>query len=529
MVFKTCAYTTWRNGFWKVKVKKYFPNLEAANHDDILCLIQYIEQAPQKFYSKKTFREFHEFLNTLKNGRPEFLKEIFSTKKREIDLALKMLNDINELKIHDVILATKEPEVFMTISDIINPNYLRLVEGVYGELIYPIALERLRTANKNEDCLKDINGRVQQLEFTAFNYLADYHNSTMRNGIAHGDVSFHDREIQYRDNKGNIQSVLYRDAIRIFDRLLDQCNGIALAIKAFVISNLDYFISNGIPVPRQLILEELKYSLSFEDWQVQDAIESTFGVGKSQINIFISNGFLDPQKVLYYSLRTVERVERFLPGFLRYYFHLNSIYSVTSWVAFDGPAIQAARLKRDADMGDFIKGLENNSIFFFPKIKLPSLLHRIAAKVDIFRTHWKIMVENFYPRKSLSIVAKMHRNGFYSVVNGDANWRNDEFVDGPTLVRRDYRKIVRSAIRTAKSQLPWYSPLRFLPLGFLSIGVYTTPIRIREFKTGLIPQFVGEIKIHKLARIRDRDIDDGMVEIYGKYKIILSGHYDGAV
>ena len=76
---------------------------------------------------------------------------------------------------------------------------------------------------------------MQELEtLPAHRYVRQYRH-IIRNGIAHGGITFLQREIKYRDKKGNEETVDTRSVVRLCDDLLDTCNGLAVALKIFCI------------------------------------------------------------------------------------------------------------------------------------------------------------------------------------------------------------------------------------------------------------------------------------------------------
>jgi hypothetical protein len=43
---------------WRQRIRKEFSDINFSTSSDYLCLIHYLDKAPQKFYSKKAFNQY---------------------------------------------------------------------------------------------------------------------------------------------------------------------------------------------------------------------------------------------------------------------------------------------------------------------------------------------------------------------------------------------------------------------------------------------------------------------------------------
>ena len=99
------------------------------------------------------------------------LVNYFSKNENHLSKAIRNINQINELKIHDEDLKGNDDYNLLEVIDIcINPNYLRLIEGVFAVLLHPVAyfsriirnagLEKLDVFN----IVEEINSNFPELQ-----------------------------------------------------------------------------------------------------------------------------------------------------------------------------------------------------------------------------------------------------------------------------------------------------------------------------------------------------------------------------
>ena len=67
-------------------------------------------------------------------------------------------------------------------------------------------------------------------------------------------------------------------------------NGITLAIRVFFLSDIEFFQTHSVPVPRQILIEELKASANAPGWEVQEVLDShALAMNKTQLLIYTQN------------------------------------------------------------------------------------------------------------------------------------------------------------------------------------------------------------------------------------------------
>jgi len=362
------------------------------------------------------------------------------------------------------------------------------------------------------------------LKNTEFEYISDCYNHIIRNAIAHGKVIYKQKEIFYEDSNGN-ETIPSKDIVCLFDQMLDICNGFTLAFLIFYLTNFDFFEKNKIKPPTHLLLQELKAIADAPGWKIRGCLESKTIDNRSQLIIFTKNNFLDSKKLNYYVLRSVILAEKFSPGYDRYFFSLNSKYSLKGWSGFIGSELKRLRLKNDSKIQDYKKSIENGLIFFKPKIRIPNFIFRLLDFFRILKNKFKIRFkENKENRIDFDIMPRyltIHRNGFHSVIKGSIVIESDSINEIDKLIRTNLRLIVRNSVSTSRKGLKKSNFLKFLHVGYIRLGIYSQDFRKRKLKnSGLIPELICTIEIKKLKRIKTIDIIGGKPETNNKFRIV---------
>ena len=136
---------------------------------------------------------------------------------------------------------------------------------------------------------------------------------TIRNGIAHGGITFLQDEIRYRDKKGNEEQFSVASIVRLFDDLLDTCNGLAAALKVFLLVSRD----RGYLPPRELLVEELQEESSTPWWTIEGCVQSQVA-DKSQLIVYARPNSRHYPKVQWSTIQSGILAEYFAPGYDRY-------------------------------------------------------------------------------------------------------------------------------------------------------------------------------------------------------------------
>ena len=169
---------------------------------------------------------------------------------------------------------------------------MKLIEAVYHKFLLFIAYQQRVSRSKPTSGL-DIYNCVEEIKNTDFRYVTYCYENTIRNGIAHGGITYKENDTIYKGKKGSPYEIRTKRIIRMFDDLLDICNGFSLAFKIFAITQRDFFQNNDLRVSRSFLLQELKAQANTPKWEVVDCLESEIMDGRKQLNIFTKNSCLE--------------------------------------------------------------------------------------------------------------------------------------------------------------------------------------------------------------------------------------------
>lgn len=524
MVLESCPQTEELHKYMRKKICQEFPSLSTCDHDCYLSLWKYLTHIPNKFYLKKACKDIWEYIDNIRENEPLILINILKDYDKYLFLAFRILDEINSLTFHDASFSSDEFDLMQDCDNYIHPNYLKLAEGVYANLILPISsYERIRRDVRLDGF--DLYNRVEELKNTEYEYLSEPYNNIVRNSIAHGKVIYKQQDINYEDKKGNRTTMSSRDIIRYFDSMLDICNGLCLGFKLFYFTNLEFLEKHGVSIPRPIMIEELRIASNAPGWEVRGCLDSETSDNISQLIIFTRNSLLNRSKLNYHVFRSAILAERFAPGYKRYFFSLNSKYSLKGWAAFNGSELNRLRNQINSSLSDYTNVLEGGLIFFVPKFKLPRFVFKISNLISImkiqFPIKWRELKESRSPLLINPRDIRIHRNRFHSVINGSVIIKPNSSTSIDDLIRTYYRTVVRKAIREARKKTKLTDILKYLRLGYLRIAIYSEDFRIRKLRTsGLIPELMCTIEFKRLKRIRTIDIMGGKPEIIKKFRIV---------
>jgi hypothetical protein len=531
MVLEECPTTKSVNRYWKNRILDNLPVLESAIDSKYLSLKEYITERPQKFYNKQVYEEYLLFLTSLKNDSPNLLFDIYTNSEHELNIAIKSLNEINDLKIHDIFEPENNIQLIRFIEDNIHFNYLKLIEAVYHKFIRFIAYRnRLRRCKPVEGL--DIFNCIEEIHKTDFNYITTCYNNTIRNGIAHGGITFKESNTIYKGKTGGPCEIYTKDIIRMFDDLLDICNGLSLGLKVFLILNHDFIENFRLTIPKQFLIQELKAQANAPKWNVVDCLENVTINGKKQLNIFTENSLIDFQEVNYYTFRTAVLAEYFASGFDRYFFSLNSKYSLPGWAAYDGKILKRERISQSNDFNGYQGVLEENLLFFVPKFKIPKIFRKALNIWTIAKSNFSIEFHKnsnyLFKRKYELRETKPFQRGLSIIINDPSVCILPEYKEKIIeIIRNDYKKIVKYSIKKSKKELN-SNISRFLRTNYIRVTIYDKDMRKRHLRSsGLIDSLVCSITINNSKKINTVDFIGGNPEQYGKYRIVWNKNWTG--
>ncbi len=529
MVLEYCPSTQNINNFWKERIQDHFSILDKNSDAKFLSLKEYLTKRPQKFYKRDLYSDYLEFLENLKNEKQDLFKKIYKEYYQEINNGIKALNELNQLDIHDSILPNDNIPLIRFIENNIHFNYLKLTEAVYHKFIYLIAYSS-RYNRKKPTLGLDIYNCVEELKNLDFEELIRYYNNTIRNGIAHGGITYYQDEIKYQGKKGKPEIIRIKKIISHFDNLLDQCNAMSAAFKTFIIINRKFFQTNNLSIPNNFLIQELKAQANAPKWEIIDCLESTIPDGRTQLNIFTENNLISHLEVNYYAFRTAILSDYFASGFDRYFISLKSKYSLDGWGAYDGKILERERLNNATTLENYKGVLEGNLLFFVPKLKVPGFIRKSLQMLTFLkynsaiefhkRTDYKFK-SNYELRDANPFVRKLY------IVNNDPSviilpeYEGDKIE----LIRKEYRKIIKFSIKNSRRDLKGFLS-HLLPTKYIRVTVYDSDSRKRSLRnSGLNENLICSITVNKSRKIKNIDFIGGKVEQKGKYRIVWNQNW----
>lgn len=502
------------------RLKVSFPLLDTCSHHSYLSLAAFLDRAPERFYCRKAFSSYLRFLRSERIGVPSQRVSLFDSCQHELDKALLYLSELNRHTWHDLAYSWEEYEFMRFADSVLHPAYLKLLEGVLRPFLYLAAVVSRRARGKSAEGL-DLYNCVRELKEPQYRPLTSCYDNIVRNGIAHGAVTFKHDEVEFRDRRENSRVLSHRQILELVDNTIDTANGCALAFRLFCITQPE----NTVSVPRQVLLEELKAHTESPWWTIEGYVPSEMS-GCSQLVIHARPRTRDYLKVQHSAFMTAVLAELFAPGFDRYFLSLRSRYALPGWAAFDGQRLQDCR-RQGVESIEMYKGvLENNLIMYLPRLKLPRFFHKIAMLVHSIRINLPLTLRDM--RKSLGRIefivrdVSIHRNGWRTVLGGSVVLSEQHETAGlvQDSIRQQWKRIIRGAHRAARRRTSITDISRYLPLGFARVRVFASDHRMRRLSNyGLGSDLVGTVQVKDIGRMRVPDIIGAKIEQKGRCRL----------
>ena len=364
----------------RVRILRSFPVLGRETEQHALILRRYLDNRPEKFFDRAAFDTYLCWLQRHDQTSPKQLKTYLSQFNSEIDRALLFLRELNLEEWHDSPLTTGDDyDLIRMIDKHVHPAYLRLVEGVFTPLLRLLAHFSRIDRNKGVEGL-NVWSITEELKGQKEEHLVRHYRHTIRNGIAHGGISFLQGEIRYRDHRENEETFATTYVIRLFDDLLDVCNGLAAATKVFLLTSQ----GQGYMPPRELMIEALQELTWAPWWAIEGCVEAEIG-GRSQLTVYVRPDSRDYRKVFWSTVQSGILSESLAAGYNRYFFSLRSQKALPGWAAFDGHKLRELREGGADDLSEYQEILEGNGI---PRPAIPAIL----AKIDTLATSARIAI-----------------------------------------------------------------------------------------------------------------------------------------
>ena len=503
----------------RARLQFLFHDLASCPRPHFLALRPYAKECPERCFNQVVHALMLDWLKDRDGSQRNELRAYFASADAELSRAMLFLRQINREEWHDTSFATSDDlDRVRFIDRHLHPAYLRLVEGVLASFIRPVAYFTRLDRGKGTAGL-DVYNLVQELSDTPMAPCVDSYHHTVRNGIGHGGITYLQSDIRYRDKKGNEATLDVWTVTTLCDDMLDVCNGLASAIKVFLILSHD----KGYQLPRELLVEELVEETSTPWWSVEGCVESEL-IDTKQLVVYARPNSRDIDKVRLACLESAVMAEYFTPGYERYFFSLRTPKAWPGWAAFNGTELRRLRESDSGEISDYVTTFEEVGLFYVPRPALPRLLSRFDTWLWSFRLQWPLAAQAV--RKSLGIPnitsrnAQMHRNGWGFVLNGAVVIEGLTNESAADVIRAQRRRIIRKAAKQARSSVSWLNPVRYLPLGYARIAVFSKDFRYRRLSSfGLGPELICTVQLQRIRRIKSPDIMGSSIETRGNWRI----------
>jgi len=481
-------------------------------------LHKYFDSSPCHFFQEQVFDQYYSWLVARDAADRASLLRYFSDHTSDINRSLTHLEEINSIGCHEEPLSTHDVERMRFVDQNVNPLYLRLTEGVMAPLLHPVAYFG-RLDRKKGTAGLDVWNIVQEVKQSAIaDAVASYEN-VIRNGVAHGGITFEEREVEYQDKRGNVKTITHAAVVRLMDDLLDACNALALGLGVFLLTRQGM----GFRLPQFMLYQELRARTKAPYWEVDTCIPTTTIKG-NQIIVYARANTRDSNKVQLSAFQSGVLAGVLASGYDRYFVSIRSEQALSGWAAFSG-----AKIAELIELGDFTiedcKGVvEDDLIYYDPRSKFPAFLSYLNTFVISARIRASVAMAEFRRKLDLPSIdvrnISIHRNGWRTVLRGEIVIHFAGGSSNAQSIRKSLRRIVREAARRARQGEPFFSVARYLPLGFVRLSVFRKSFRKRRLSSfGLGADLICTIQIKRIGRIRVPDISGASIETRGKFRI----------
>jgi len=494
------------------------PPLQACRHPNFLSLIRFFRDVPERFYCATAFTEYFRFLEAQHAKRDRRLRRLLSEHRFDIDKGLFFLDQINRQEWHDQFETSDDLDNLRFIDSSLHTAFLRLTDGVYFPFIKLVAeISRLDRQASVEGL--DLFNAVEELASSEVPNLTTFYRHIMRNGIAHGGVTFRQNEIEYRDKKGNTETHSVWQVVRFLDDLTDTCNGMSLALSLFLNINLE----SDYPVPQQFLVRELQAQTRSPWWRIEGCLPSQIPDG-AQLLIYAKVNTSDVTKVHYYAFFTAVLAEALAAGYIRYFISLRSSKALPGFAAFDGTRLKKIRESDSVETSDYEGVLVDDLLMYVPKTRLPRILGRLDTYIEALKVNLPLAImevrRNLKRPEMRARAASIHRNGFFGILHGSVVISSTHGDLSSETIKRSCGRILAAARRLARKKLSLVDPVRVLPVGWARVAVFRKDYRARRLSAfGLGEDLVCTVQIEILSRVRAPDLADSTIENLGRYRI----------
>jgi hypothetical protein len=245
-----------------------------------LCLYKFATEKPLCYTNPNVINDT---LNILRTNR-KLVAPALSAHAEELSQAVFSLLRPGSSWGKEQLLSLDTPDDFSAFESIWHPEYIRYCEQIYNHLIQ-IPLEILGQIKHKQYTDEALANRVKKLSDFGLSTLTNGYNSTVRNSISHGHVSFGLLDIAYIDkNKKDVLDAY--EFSNLFDSLVDTCHSILIAMLLFICEDREEFEKVGLSkLPLGIRFLFVNGFTCHKGTRVLSFIENQIQNNKKQLNI----------------------------------------------------------------------------------------------------------------------------------------------------------------------------------------------------------------------------------------------------
>lgn len=500
-----------------------FPELEACGHEFFAFMSLYAREIPWKFFNRdiaaSTLRVLHEIRAT--NDR--LLLSFFKEHHGEIEIALRSLDEINRATFHDRDWwSLADLEQIRDIRELIHPAYLQLCEAVLKTLLHPIAVFQRRKGGSDSEAFK-ADERIDAAEKAGLGDFEPF-DSIVRNAIAHGRVKFAKDAIEYRNigTPPKVRPKTPSETLRLFEDLLDLCNGLAVAYRLLVLLDAKLLFSESAPIPPALVFPEVQHQLNTAGWHVRDYLEYEYGNGERDLNLFVTSSYFDDHKTRLSVIRAATFASRFMPAFDRCYVRLERRGRIGGWGLFDTAKIRELLRRGVTDGPSYLAAAPEGGFIVLPWSRYFHVfgpLRLIGSITEVLRTSWPAM-RGQVQRPEVRHVRTVSKKT-YACVTATTVLHIEDLQTAMNFVANNLRSLLRAAVKAGWRQPETSRWLRLLPVGNVQVDVLRTDRRRRQLVSSGIedPNLLCRIVRKTRGQIPVTPLHESVSQDFGDVKV----------
>jgi hypothetical protein len=296
--------------------------------------------------------------------------------------------------------------------------------------------------------------------------------------------------------------------VRMFDDLLDLCNGIALAYHVFFL--IHGTERTGIRMPLSVMLGELRAQTEAPSWRIEGALEYDLPNGVRQLNLSARTRFLEERKLIYMALLTDTLAEELMPGFDFYWLSFRRGSAIAGWARLDGKELAGLRAQGNVSLGEIGPAIPDGGLIAFPPrmrrwLKIPRLLGYAGSMLESLRltvldarkSPWTFGEHRVLPR-----TGRIHRQALYAVIEARLVLMSPSIEKAIAFVRENTSILAMIGSLHARKTAGLLAAGTKLPLGYGTFHVFLSDFRRRRLESfGLEEELLCRIIIKRLGRI----------------------------